>query len=191
MILYRVINDDEYERLFKGYTGEENFNVFKCSSGNLNTFNYDKTIQYMHFFKFAEHARRYSYLFGNKLIMCDIPDDVLEQAGYGIYKYSKDRNILIPIPEYIINGDNFKTDYVIKVKPKKSDCIQLVNGMNKVMLYYQLLDDLYGDFLNSGQQFDNNKFIVYILKYFNGNDIDDIIFEYANSNKITIRKMKK
>ncbi len=130
-------------------------------------------------------------MFGDKLIMCDIPDGILK-AGYGIYKYPGDKNILIPIPEFIINRDNFKTDYVVKIRPKKSDCIQLVDGMNKVILYHQLLDDLYDGFLNNEQyQFDNNKFIVYVLKYFNEIDIDDVILKYANSNKMLVRKKRK
>ena len=52
--LFRVINDDEREQLFKRISIEQNLNVFKKSNNNVNTFDYKDNISYMHFLKFAE-----------------------------------------------------------------------------------------------------------------------------------------
>ena len=103
LILYRVINDDEYDELFKGIHREWIVNKYKISSKNNNTFNYSENINYMHFFKFAEHARERMSSFGNRLIMCDIPDNLIEQFGYGVYKHYDKENISVLIPEYFTN----------------------------------------------------------------------------------------
>lgn len=192
--LFRVINDDEREQLFKRISIEQNLNVFKKSNNNVNTFDYKDNISYMHFFKFAEHARKYSQLFGKWLIMCDIPDDLIEQSGYGIYRYSFDDSISIPIPEYIINKDNFKDHFIVKARPKKRECIQYTEGVNKLVIYYQIIDDLLKEFkdLNGQRNFNNNEFILYVLKYFGDSDIDDILFEYSkkSTNICKVRKME-
>lgn len=189
VILFRVINKDEYDELFKGISREEIINKYKVSSKNNNSFNYVEDVNYMHFFKFAEHARKYMHLFGNRIIMCDIPDDIIEQFGYGIYRYDTNGNILIPVPEYIIKRDDFKIDYIVKDRPKKSECIQYVNGINSIKVYNQIIEKLYNEFNDKYNEFDKYSFVKYALSYLENYYIDDILYWYSDSNNKDKLKM--
>lgn len=190
LILYRVINDDEYDELFKGIHREGIVNKYKISSKNNNTFNYSENINYMHFFKFAEHARERMSSFGNRLIMCDIPDNLIEQFGYGVYKHYDKENISVLIPEYIINRDNFRTAYIVKDRPKKRECIQYVNGVNKFTIYNQLLDSLYNEYAGHSD-FNKSAFTNYALMFLIGNNIDNLIDGYLDSNDFKKMKIKE
>jgi len=83
--------------------------------------------------------------FGNRIIMCDIPDDLIDQSGYGFYKYITENNITIsaPIPEYIIRRVVFKRKYIIEEIFNEDECIKCYNGINGSDLYDQILKEQY------------------------------------------------
>lgn len=192
MILFRVINKDEYDELFKGIPRSVTTSRYSNPSKNYNSFNYCDGINYMHFFKFAEHARKYMYKFGNRIIMCDIPDDIIDQFGYGSYPYDDNENISIPVPEYVIKRDDFDTDYIVKDRPKKIECIQYINGVNAFTIYNQILEKIYNDFNEKHEIFDRQLYVRAAVNYLLSNDIDFLLYWYSSrDNKKDLKVLQR
>lgn len=115
--------------LFKAVTNEELLNRINNSNHSetytirgKNTFNYDPNIEYLHFFRFAEHAFYYKKAKRCVAVLeCIIPNEIIEQYGFGFYgdvKTDKNESLAswyIPLPEYIIKANNFKTEYIYDI----------------------------------------------------------------------------
>ena len=115
MIVYRTISSIELLNLINGDKIENNNTV-----RGENTFNYEKGKSYIHFFKYQEHALYYMKKRNNPIIMrLDIPDDLLGEIEYGFYGYVDTYYddflscYYIPLPEYVIEKDYFKKEYIV------------------------------------------------------------------------------
>jgi hypothetical protein len=115
MLVYRTVSSSELLNLI-GEKNLKNDNIIK----GQNTFKYDADKNYIHFFKYENHALYYMKKRNNPLIIrLDIPDEILGNIEYGFYGnvdtyyddflYSYD----IPLPEYVISTDKFKKEYIV------------------------------------------------------------------------------
>lgn len=182
MILYRVMLKREIESL------EEQNNSIIFSRKGGNTFSYEPNTEYMHFFKYAEHARYYLRLFGVVIAQIDVPDELIEQSGFGFYIY-QDKNIkgIMPIPEYIIKKDNFKIQFIKDCQEQIPMDWTLLNGDNieekyqnvpYAKLYSYLLLDLQKKYKE-----ENNleiSFNEYAVNQLMGNDLDTLLLTYLD-----------
>ena len=194
MILFRVINDEEYSELFKDIPRVGVRNRYSNSSKKNNTFNYCDGIKYMHFFKFAERARKYMHQFGNRIIMCDIPDDLIDQSGYGFYKYITENNISIsvPIPEYIIRRAGFKRKYIIEEFPNGDEYIKSYNDINGAHLYKQILQEQYEKCIaEQGSSSSKGEILCSILRYLQCYELDSLLWWYASEENKNLKKLRK
>ena len=81
MILFRAVTNKELLNMLHG----DNVKINATIRGQ-NTFRYDEGIEYMHFFKYAEHAFYYKNEKKCIAVMeCIIPDSIIEQKGFGLY----------------------------------------------------------------------------------------------------------
>lgn len=117
MILFRAVTNEELLNRIK----KNNLSASATIKGN-NTFNYDPNIEYLHFFRFAEHAFHYKKAKKCVAVLeCIIPNEIIEQFGFGFYcdvkTYKNDAlaGWYIPLPEYIIKAENFKTEYIYDI----------------------------------------------------------------------------
>lgn len=117
MILYRAFTRKELLNMLHG----NNVKINATIQGE-NTFRYDNGVDYMHFFKYAEHAFYYKNEKNVIAVMeCIIPDIIIEQKGFGYYggvKTKKNSELFgyyMPLPEYIIKRDNFDMKYIYDV----------------------------------------------------------------------------
>ena len=131
--MYRCISNREIGNLYKG--NQER----KAPLYGKNTYHYDQKKSYIHFFKFYEFAELYkkrSLKEANSkdryvLVMAAyLPDHILQNnLGYGFYSKIEKR-IQCPIcliPEYRIETQNFKREYIVEV----SDVIKDENRNRK------------------------------------------------------------
>ena len=120
MILFRAVTNEELLNMLHG----DNVKINATIRGQ-NTFRYDEGIEYIHFFKYAEHA----FYYKNEkkcvsVIECVIPNDIIEQRGFGLYgsvktfKNDKLFGYYMPLPEYIIKRDNFDYKYIYDINDK-------------------------------------------------------------------------
>jgi hypothetical protein len=63
---------------------------------------YEKDVEYMHFFRYAQHAKNVVDRFGEIIVRCDIPDELIDQEGFGFYNME-----VSVLPECIIKKENF------------------------------------------------------------------------------------
>lgn len=117
MILFRAVTNEE---LLARINNNNHFEIYTIKGKN--TFNYDPNIEYLHFFRFAEHAFYYKKAKRCVAVLeCIIPNEIIEQYGFGFYgdvKTYKNEVLAgqyIPLPEYIIKADNFKTEYIYDI----------------------------------------------------------------------------
>ena len=157
----------------------------------------------MHFFRYLEHAREYTHMFGNLIVKCDIPDDLIEKTGYGFYSYFypyfypyfwpyKNSDVTAPIPEIIIKRSSFSSKYIMgkinRCKKKETPCI---SGVKEVKLYHNILKKLYVEWKNNNPNIDDEfDFCYYALEYFNDRDLDNILNEECEDYLKKERKMR-
>ena len=126
MLVYRAGYCNEVSRIKKAKKTStdplEDSWGFRCGS---NTFEYDESLKYIHFFLFAETAWWYwSNLYGGwgDIIQCDIPNETLTQfRGFGYYNFSSSFSnphpgYAVPIPEFSIPLDEFKLESICDVQ---------------------------------------------------------------------------
>ena len=110
MKVYRCCGVDEVKAYKEGY-------LYKKMYGKgTNTFNYEKNIDYIHFFYFAECMYHYKYnkngYSTNYFVEYDIPLEILKNYfGYGFYEKIIP-GYYTPVPEFALPYDQFKTEYV-------------------------------------------------------------------------------
>ena len=103
-----------------------------------NTFNYDDDTQYRHFFVFAQHASYYKKQKNYPIIgEYIIPNEIIEQHGFGFYsnvetmRNDKLYGYYMPIPEIIIKEQDFRKEYLYKLKDWFNDCKKLDKNDNE------------------------------------------------------------
>lgn len=120
MILFRAITSEELLNRLK-----YNDQSVKATIKGENTFKYEDGIEYLHFFKYPEHAFYYKKEKSCVAVLeCIIPDEIIEQYGFGFYggvetyKNNKLFGWYMPLPEYIIRKDKFTSEYIYDIQDR-------------------------------------------------------------------------
>ena len=163
MVMYRVITDEEFKKIANG-------------DKSIGKPDYDK----IHFFKYGQHARMYLPYYGQMILECDIPDCLIEEMDYVNFYPYKNFAVGVPIPEYVINKNNFDYVFIKSVNPSIKD------GDGK--LYRRFLNNLYRKWKKDNKDFHNDKngFYDYVVNFLGDRDLDSTICEY--DKKKLIRK---
>lgn len=115
MFVYRTMSSEE---LINGLNGKslETSSTYR----GLNTFDYQKNISYIHFFKYLKHALCYMKQNNNPVVAkIDLPNSVIPNLEYGLYNgidtyYDESlAGYYIPLPEYIIERNLFQKEYIV------------------------------------------------------------------------------
>ena len=188
MILYRDMSYEHYKKILDG---EKKTFVRNYYVGKENSFEYKDDCAYMHFFNYASHAKMYLPIFGQMIIKCDIPDELIEEKGYGFYRY-KNIAVDVPIPECIIKRDNFSIDFIKEINPWIKNNISYVNEIRVDKLYNDLLKSLYNEWKKNNENYfnDYDGFCRYVIEYFDGRSLDDVLNCYLENYAVKNNKMK-
>lgn len=158
MILYRPITYKEFESYFK--------NDFTLEKKDYNG---------MHFFKYGEHARMYLPYYGRMIINCDIPEDLIKEMDYVKFPF-KNFAVGVPIPEYIIDRDDFDYAFIVKANPQ-------INHDGK--LYNAFLEEMYAIWKKNNKDYRNDEygFYDYVVAYLSDKNLDETISKYGENKK--------
>ena len=160
MILYRDVTYEEFEQITSGK---------KIATGN----NYNG----MHFFKYFQHAKMYLSCYGQMIIECDIPEYLIKEIDYVKFYPYKSFEVGVPIPECIINKDDFDYSFIRSTNPKKNQ----IPNYNDGKLYNKFLSDEFKKWKKNNANYANDKygFYDYVTDYLKGKNLDDFLFSYA------------
>lgn len=161
MILYRPVTYKEFESFFeKKQTSEK------------------RDYNGMNFFKYGEHAKRYLSYYGQMIIACDIPEDLIEEMDYVSFPFE---NFIVgaPIPEYIIDKDDFDYTFIVETNP------QIKKIQDDGEFYNVFLREMYDSWKRNNKDYRNDKygFYDYVVAYLNDKDLDEVISEYRSHKK--------
>lgn len=178
MILYRVMSSYELKKLMGIKTNES-----KSTLCGGNTFSYERDVEYMHFFKYASHAGRLMSKFGTIIAKVDIPDELIEQQGFGFY--SSDPSV---IPECIVKRENFDVNFIkdFKYELTVGWCMPNIpiteHKGRYIGSYGELYNALFEDLIKSYHKEKSRDSINnYIVKKLNGKDLDKLLLKYLDT----------
>ena len=178
MILYRVMSSYEIKKLMGADVSNEN-NSTLCGT---NSFKYEPKTEYMHFFKYAEHAKSLISKFGAIIAKCDIPDELIEQEGFGFY--CRD---ISAIPECIIKKENFDVNFIKGFKyelivgwctpdiPIEEHKSRYIGSYGE--LYAELFEDLRKGYYKEKSTLTINDYVANKLK---GVNLDKLLLNYID-----------
>lgn len=200
MIVYRTMSSVEMLNLLCDKNIKNN-NTIKGE----NTFKYNKDNEYIHFFKYEEHALYFMKKSGNPVIAkINIPDEILPPLSYGFYgdvdTYYDDAlyGYYMPLPEYALDISLMKKEYIVDFSnngvwkdplrindshhyyfwvTRKERFKEETQMWTKESIYYQYVKILLSKF-----NYDMNKVTNFLLKI----DLDEEIKNLAE----TIKKEK-
>lgn len=207
MFVYRIMSSTEIINRIKGINTNDTLHK------GINTFEYKDGIDYIHFYKFAQHAFINSHLFGPVVAKIKLDDDIIPSLEYGIYtgiKTNYDESLVsnnFPIPEIIIDRRLFGNDNIIafsntltKSFVEKEDGSHPLSfyigrknilGMNQLQewdihsIYYEYVKSLFPLFDNSG---------ISVALYLKTIDLDKELMKFAEvikSKKLIVKKRKR
>lgn len=145
MRVYRCI---ALQEVINKYKNESNK---KLENRSLNTHNYQKDKEYVHFFRYDEFAKYYfnlgkdgSYdeINSNYILFmtANIPREILEKyKGFGFYKLNQEEIIM---PEYAIPVEEFNTDYIVNITDKPLSFYIRKNEDEEYRRYLELIKKL-------------------------------------------------
>lgn len=178
MILYRVMSNYEIKKLM----GIKVVDNEKNSLWGGNTFNYDYKTEYLHFFRYAEHAKDLVYKFGEIIAKCDIPDELIDQEGFGFYNME-----VSAIPECIIKKENFDVNFIKGFKYQLTvgwclPSIPVEEYKGRYMagqgeLYKELFNDLKKEYYKENPPVTLNDYVASKLK---GVNLDKLLLNYID-----------
>lgn len=176
MVLYRVVDGEELRKLMQ--YNNDYYNM--PAKYGKNTFQYNIGTEYMHFFRYAQHADIYKSIFGIVIMQVDIPDELIDQIGFGYYTYKHDILEHIVIPECIIKKDNFDVKFIkdFQIKPSIEWCYPNANASYTYKeLYEAMLLDLYNEYKVNRKYASFNAYLADTLK---DKDIEQLMLEYVD-----------
>lgn len=177
MILYRVLSRYELNTL----QGIEPGNPPSTLKGN-NTFNYTSGNEYMHFFKYAEHAQKHKSKFGICIARVDIPEELINQWGFGFYGGNKDM-----APEYIIKKEDFNKNFIIEIEKNIKPEWTFIDNTNVTYdtLYQQLLNECEKFYKKRSWEYASVN--IYIAKNIDVRALDQLLRYYLKDEKRSVR----
>ena len=149
----------------------------------------------MHLFRNIEYAKMYLSFFGEMIVKCNIPDNIIEQRGYGYYGYKR-YPIYVPIPECIVKRSDFSFDYIEEINPSIRKNSNYILGVKEIKTYEMLIKKLYREWKNNNFSYTNGydyDFCHYVINYLQSKDLDDVLRwtagEYLEkTGKIKVKK---
>ncbi len=187
MILYRNMKYDEYNKILDA----KEFPIYDERKFNIdNSFTYEDGNARMHLFGNIEYAKMYLDIFGEMIVKCNIPDNLIEKYGYGFYEF-KSIPVYVPIPEYIIKRSDFSLDYIEEINPSIRKNANFILGIREVKLYDMFLNDMYLQWKknNNGNKNENN-FCYYVINYLKTRNLDDVLTLTAGKHLEKTGKIK-
>lgn len=179
MILYRVMSSYEVKKLMGVNVNDDD----KTTLWGNNTFIYDRKTEYLHFYRYAEHAKKLIDKFGVIIAKCDIPDELIDQYGFGFYNLD-----VSAIPECIIKKENFDVNFIKGFK------YELIVGWCKPAisieehkggyigscgeLYEELFNDLKKEYYS--QKSPSGTINDYVAEKLKGVDLDKVLLNYID-----------
>lgn len=114
MYLYRTMSSNELINRINGIDTNE-----QIVQGE-NTFKYKENVDYIHFFKFADHAKQVMDRHKELVVLAryKVPDNLIPPMEFGFYSQVKTYyddyffNKYIPLPEYIIERKLIKREFI-------------------------------------------------------------------------------
>lgn len=190
MRVYRTITANEITNLYRGEQ-DRNISIIKGE----NTHEYQEGVDYIHFFRFHESAEYYhnnTFAMQNPRIaymVANVPNEILKETiGYGYYNgvetdITKLEGTTLPLPEYAIPKDLFRTEYIIEVN-------------NHIGYEYKRKNDEYKRYLELVasllERYDYNHYTVgRVLHNMNLEELLGITDDDRNENEIFHDKMKE
>ena len=179
MILYRVMSSYELKKLMDADVNENE----KPTLRGTNTFKYEKDVEYMHFFRYASHAKNMISMFGEIVVKCDIPDELIDKEGLGFYSFLR----VSTIPECIIKKENFDVNFIKGFKydltmgwctpniPIGEHKGRYIGSYNE--LYEELFKDLEKEFYMKRPPVSLNDYVASKLKNV---DLDKLLLSYID-----------
>lgn len=170
MRVYRCISAREVTNVYKRN------DVRKTSLYGLNTYQYDKSKEYIHFFRyheFADYYRKRSLKEANNMdryvlvMTANIPHQILrENLGYGFYS-NVDKRIkchICPVPEYRIEATLFKREYIVEINDSVKSKYR--NSKKEYDDYITLINEL-----GENYHYDYSKVVNYLSEH----DLDQLL----------------
>lgn len=188
MYLFRDISYEEYYKELYGV--KESYKEKIYGYGSLvNTFHYCNKTSYMHFFKYVQHAQKFINVLERQMIIkCDIPDELIEEQGFGFYDYNGIDSA--PIPEYIIKRDNFLSSYLVDVNPTQKG--YFLFRIKDAKLYDAFIKEMYKNWKKNNVNSSDILFKNYVGEFFKDRNLDDVLDAYQmirdERKKIKIKK---
>ena len=115
MYVYRAMSNTELLNRLKGISTNKTLNK------GLNTFEYKNGVDYIHFYKFAQHAFINKHIFGSIVAKVFLDDSIVPPLEYGFYSNVRSNNdkyplgCSFPMPEIIIDRRVFSNDNIISL----------------------------------------------------------------------------
>ena len=167
MILYRDMTYEEFSKLRDGKM--------------------DKNINYngMHFFKYGEHAKVFLPKIGEMILKCDIPEELIEEETYVNFYPYKSFVVPVPIPEYVINKDDFEKRFMLEINPNLKTSSKYIDGVREDKIYDRFLKDLYIKWKEINPNYYENiyGFYDYVMDYLDGRGLDEVLDGYTFKKK--------
>ena len=186
MLLYRIMSNYELKKLM----GIDVSNLHKNTLRGENTFKYAPNTKYMHFFRYAQHAKQRISQFGVIIAVFDIPNELIDQFGYGFY------NSKAPIPECIIKEENFNINFLkeFTYELKLGWCLPNIKEENQYLctyldLYNELIAYLENKYMKS-KAYKSISFSTFFLDNMKDKDIEEVLLSHFEDAKKTLKKRK-
>jgi len=187
MLLYRIMSNYELKKLM----GIDVSNLHKGTLKGENTFKYAPNTEYVHFFRYAEHAKNRISQFGVIIAKFDIPEELIDQFGYGFY------NTQAPLPECIVKKENFDIKFLKEFSYELTLgwCLPNVKEENR---YYCTYQDLYNELVEYlGNKYKKSKeckhisFATYFLNNMKDKDIEEVLLSHLKDAEKTLKKKRR
>lgn len=206
MFVYRVMSSDEIVNRIKGINTNDTLHK------GINTFEYKHGVEYIHFYKFAQHAFINRHMFGPVVAKIKLNDDIVPPLEYGVYTGIKtDYDYALtynnfPIPEIIIDRKIFSNDNIVGFSNTLNKSFlenedgsyplsfyvsrKNIFGMEQIQkwdidsIYYEYVKSLFPLFNNSG---------ISVALYLKTIDLDKELIKFAEeikNKKLIIKKRK-
>lgn len=207
MYVYRAMSSDELINIINGVNSKDILHK------GLNTFKYEQDVDYIHFYKYAQHAFINSHMFGTIVAKIKLDDNIIPPLEYGIYtgiKTDYDDTLSLnnfPIPEIVIDRKLFSNNNIIGFSNAFTENFQRsedgnfplsfyvskknILGMNQLQewdihsIYYEYVKSLFPLFDNSG---------ISVALYLKTIDLDKELMKFAEvikSKKLIVKKRKR
>lgn len=118
MYVYRVMSSCELVNRMNGINTNDTLNK------GINTFKYERGTDYIHFYKFPQHAFINCHMFGLVVAKVKLDDDIVPPLEYGFYSGIKTdyddslSSYSFPIPEIVIDRRLFSNDCIVTFSNK-------------------------------------------------------------------------